>query len=132
MRLAILRLLMPWSKTAELLYRTEADAVGLPQSTVDGAGFRNAHFGAADEWGNVRRIGIAKPHETTRATRLANGALKDPAARNGIAETLQLLNAHFDASFALCEPQQAGMRYVPMTIEEPNIAESNRDSVLPG
>jgi len=80
---------------------TEQRPIGFPQRAIQGACFGGPHLGAAGERRNVRRIGISKPNESARTPGLANGAFKDPAARNGIAKIWNLLNAHFDASLAL-------------------------------
>jgi hypothetical protein len=52
---------------AELLDRTEPDAIGLAERTIDGAGFGDAHLGAVDHGRDVGRIGIAVTDEAARA-----------------------------------------------------------------
>ena len=48
----------------EFLDRAEADAVGFAESAIDGPGFGDAHFGAADKRRDVGRIGIAIADES--------------------------------------------------------------------
>jgi hypothetical protein len=52
---------------AEFLDRTEADAVGLAEGTVDGSRFGDTHLGAVDQRRDVGRIGIAVADEAARA-----------------------------------------------------------------
>jgi hypothetical protein len=63
----------------EFLDRTEPDAIGLAERTVDSAGFGNAHLGAVNHRGDVRRIGISVADKAARARRFVYGRLKDPA-----------------------------------------------------
>jgi len=51
-------------KRSDLLDRADADAVGLPQGSVDSSSFGDAHFGAADEGGDIGRVGVAVSDET--------------------------------------------------------------------
>ncbi|MGB0107410.1 MAG: hypothetical protein WBP52_02820 [Terriglobales bacterium] len=53
------KLFNPIRKRADFLDRSDADAVGLPQSAIDGTGFGHAHLRPADERGNIGRIRVA-------------------------------------------------------------------------
>ena len=50
-------------RPAKFLDLTEADAVRLSESAIDGAGFRDAHLSAMDQGGDVGRIGVAEADE---------------------------------------------------------------------
>jgi len=63
---------------AKFFDRTEANAVGLAESAVDGTGFSDAHFGAADQGGDVGRIGIAIADEAARLGRLVYNCSENP------------------------------------------------------
>ncbi len=74
------RLLRP----AELLNRAEADAVGFSQGPVDGPGFSNSHFGAADEWRDIGGIGIAVADKRSLTFWLKDTRFEDPLASGHI------------------------------------------------
>src|ERR1700758_5358497 len=68
------------------LDRTDAYAISFAQSAIDGPSFGHAHFGAPDEQGNARRIGIAKTHEAFAGSGFVNCGLERPALGGGIRE----------------------------------------------
>jgi hypothetical protein len=48
----------------ELFERAQANAVGLAQGAIDGAGFGHAHFGVVEDQGrNIAGMGVAVAHE---------------------------------------------------------------------
>ena len=51
-------------RTAKFFDRTKSNAIGLSESAIDGAGFRDAHLSAMDQGGDVGRIGVAEADET--------------------------------------------------------------------
>lgn len=81
---------------AEFFDRTQADAVGFAQGATDGPGFRNAHFCPADEWRNVRRVGIAVTDKAFGAGRCICRGLEDPSI--GAAFRQPTINRSSDSS----------------------------------
>jgi hypothetical protein len=73
---------------SKLLDRAEADAVGLPESAVNGASLGHAHLGASNERRNVRRIGIAVTNKPFRTRALIHSGFENPASEAGIGELL--------------------------------------------
>jgi hypothetical protein len=48
----------------KLFERAQANAVGLAQGAIDGAGFGHAHFGVVEDQGrNIAGMGVAVPDE---------------------------------------------------------------------
>ena len=66
-----------WRPT-EFLDRAEADAIGLPESSIDGAGLGHAHFGTTHEDRNIRGIGISITDVTSAACRFVNCSFENP------------------------------------------------------
>ena len=54
-------------RPTEFLDRAEADAVGLAEGAVDGAGFGDAHLGAVDQGRDVGGIGVAVADEAAES-----------------------------------------------------------------
>ena len=52
-------------RPAEFLDRAEADAVGLAEGAVDGAGLGDAHLGAVDKGRDIGRIGVPVADEAS-------------------------------------------------------------------
>src|SRR5256885_5944800 len=79
-RLFRLRGGMPrFGKRSYFLHRADTDAIGLAQGSVNGAGFGNTHFSAANERRNIGRIGIAVAYESLTGTRPVDGRCERPA-----------------------------------------------------
>jgi hypothetical protein len=76
-----------WRAT-EFFNRAEANAVGLAEGAVDGAGFGDAHLGAVDQGGDVGGISVAVADEAARAGTLIDGRLEDPSASGRITEAV--------------------------------------------
>ncbi len=76
----------PNREGADLLDRTEADAVGLAKGAVDGAGLGDAHLGAVDQGGNVGGIRVSIANEALGARGPVNGGAEHPAARSKVTE----------------------------------------------
>ena len=73
-------------RPAEFLDRAEADAVGFAERPIDGPGFGDAHFGAADKRRDVGGIGIAVSDEASRTAGLVNCRFEDPSVCSRLRE----------------------------------------------
>src|SRR5260370_19405779 len=86
-------------KPAQLLNRTQPDAVGLAQRTIDSSGFGHAHFSAADHGSCICGVGVTIADETLRISRLVDGRLEDPAVGRRVAELPHSVHLDTDAAF---------------------------------
>ena len=84
----------------DLLDRADADAVGLAQSPVDGAGLGDPHLGAAHQGRDVGRIGVAVADKPGGALRRVDGRFQHVAARRGITERFDRLDVDTAAVLA--------------------------------
>jgi hypothetical protein len=78
---------------AEFLDRTEPDAIGFAERAVDGSRLGHTHFGATDEGGDIRRIGVSKPHKSLRSRRRVDRCLENPTAYDRITKLAHLLDS---------------------------------------
>jgi hypothetical protein len=63
----------------ELFERAQANAVGLAQGSIDGAGFGHAHFGIVEnQRRNIAGMGVAKAHEAAAPGRFIDNSFEDP------------------------------------------------------
>src|SRR5205823_11771323 len=86
----IFRFASSWQRSgqhADLFHRADPNAVGLPQSAVDGAGLGHTHFGTANERRDVRRIGVAVAYESAASTRSKHCGFKCPSGGCRVAES---------------------------------------------
>jgi hypothetical protein len=70
----------------KLFDRAEADAVSLPESTVDGRRLGHAHLGAPNQRRNVRWARVAIAHIGVGAHGFVDRRLKDPLTQFGFAK----------------------------------------------
>ena len=85
----LLRLPRGWNrfgKRADFLDRADSDAVGLAQGPVDRPSLSYPHFGAADQWRHIRRIGITVADEALASPGLEYRSLECPVPKAFIAE----------------------------------------------
>src|SRR5713226_515022 len=106
----------------ELLDRAETDSVSLPQGSINGSRFGDAHFSPLDQARNVGRVGVAVTDETFRTGRLVDCRFEDPTTSNWITEVADLLDPNAVTATACCQPQKAGVGDVPASIEKKEIA----------
>jgi hypothetical protein len=107
---------------SELFDRTQADTISLAESAIDGAGFGHAHLGPADKRRDVRRISVTEADESARPRRLVDSRLEDPASGSRIREVFFDCRLDTSTAVAVSHAQQTGMRCVPATIEELQMA----------
>ena len=119
-------------RPTEFLDRAEADAVGLAEGAVDGAGLGDAHLGAVDQGRDVGGIGVAVADEAFRTARFVNGRLEDPAAKGRITIVTYRLNVDSQAFAALCQADEPCMCYIPLPIEEEYVTKSESKAVVAG
>ena len=94
---------------------TEGDAIGLPQSSIDGAGFGHTHFGVVEDEGrDVAGVGIAITNEATALGGLIDGGLKDPEVLLGATQGQHGLNLDARAMVVFREGEQLGMSDVEL------------------
>ncbi len=117
---------------ADLLDRADADAIGLPQSTIDGSGLGYAHLGAADQERDVGRVGIAVADETGGTFGRIHGRLKDEPTGRGITQRIDRLDMDTAASLATCQPNQSGVSYKPAIVKLDYISAREREAELFG
>jgi len=86
--------------TPDFFDRAEANAVGLAECAVDGSGLGDSHFGAANDYGYVRRICIAEAHESFGLCSFENGRCEDPASARRIAKFLEGFNLNAGAALS--------------------------------
>ena len=109
----------------ELLNTAEPDSIGFSESSVDGSGFGDTHFGATDEGRRVRGIGVAIPDESTLTAGLVNYCLKHPAFDPWITELLFDNCSDPGAAVTLSHTEQTRVRDVPSPIQELEMAGIN-------
>ena len=76
----------------EFFDRAEADAIGLAEGAVDGAGLGDAHFGSVDQGRDVGRISIAISDEALRSRSCVDRRLENPTAYYWITKLTHLLD----------------------------------------
>jgi len=100
----------------DLLDGADADSVSLPQSSVDGASFSDAHFCAVDEKRNIGGIRIAITDKAPTGSGFVNSSSECPAICGCIAEFLRRRHADAGTPFSGCELQESCVCYVPSTL----------------
>jgi hypothetical protein len=71
----------------QFLKRTETDAIGLTQGSIDRPSFGHAHFGVVEDQGrNVPRMGISIADKPAALSGLIDSGLEDPEVLLGAAE----------------------------------------------
>ena len=109
----------------DLLDRADADAVGLAQGTIDGSGFGHPHFGAADERGNVRGIGVTVADETPAGLRLEDSGHEGPTLAGSVREFQYRTNVDTSAPVMACQTYQTGVSDVPSALQQEDVSGCN-------
>src|SRR5208282_1215628 len=86
---------------AKFVDRAEANSVCFAEGAVDSSGFSNSQFRPSDQRGDIRRLGLAITHESSRPTRFVNRGPKNPPVSDRIRLSLLQNSANSDASFPL-------------------------------
>src|ERR1019366_1543464 len=103
---------------SDLLDRADPDAICLAQGTIDGSGFRDPHFGAADQQRNIGRVSITVADETRGIFGRIHRRLEDKTIRRGITQRIDGLDMDTAASLAAGQTQQPGVGHVPVAIDD--------------
>jgi len=104
------------SEGTDLLDRADADAVGLAEGAIDCPGLGHAHLGAADERGDVRRVGVAIADEAFARFRSVDRGLKCPALCRRLAEGLNRLNLDASTPISAGQACESGVGNVPSAV----------------
>src|SRR5436305_10239431 len=82
----------------KLFDRAKADAVSLPESTVDGTGLGHPHFGASNERRDIGWIRVAEADEFVGLARLVDNGSENPTSRERIGKLTQGPNTNCPAA----------------------------------
>ena len=94
----------------KLLNRAKGDAIGLAQSTIDGASLGHSHLGVVeDKRRDVARVGVAIAHEPATLGRLVDRGFEDPEVLLRPAQGKHRLGMNAIAVASLGQPQQVAM-----------------------
>src|SRR5271157_1719865 len=102
---------------AKLLDRAQPDPIGFAQGPVDGPRLRHTHLGTADKWRHIRWVSIAEADESSRTRSFVNGCFEHPAVGDGVGYIRLKGGLDTAASLALSDVKQAGVRYIPATLQ---------------
>ena len=82
---------------------TQSNAIGLTESSIDGAGFGHTHFGVVEDEGrDVTGMGIAITNEATALGGLIDRRLKDPEVLFGATQGERRLDMNTGTMFSCC------------------------------
>jgi hypothetical protein len=109
----------------ELFDTAEADSISLSEGPVNCPRLGNPHFGATDEGRRVRGIGITVTYESVLATGPIDCCLEHPAFNPWVTELLLDHRSDSGTAVALSHTEEAGMRDVPSSIQELQMAGAN-------
>src|ERR1035437_4467825 len=113
---------------SDFLSGTDANPIGLSQGTIHRPGFRNSHFCAMDKERDIRRIGVAVTDKAGGTLGRVNCCLQDEPTRRRITKSIDSLDVDATAFLSTRQPQQPGMCYVPVAVNNLELARLEGES----